>query len=204
MTTERARPAGARRMAGGQQAATRDPRPAANGQRTMDDERRTTNDGRRIAADGDGPTADGGNGMDAVNGREPEARHGPDEREEPVGHAEQAREPEQRAAAAEPAAADGAPSPAATGAEDLAAIRALALRAYPDAVPELVGGGSVADLIGSLEPARAAFRRIAEAIGTGTTAAPAVPAGASPRLAVDPDALPPAEKIRRALADRQR
>lgn len=100
---------------------------------------------------------------------------------------------------------------AATTAEELAAVRALALTAHPDAVPELVAGGSVAELIGSLEPARAAYRRIAEAIGAGVEAgaqatihpvAPPVPAGAAPRLATDPDALPAAEKIRRGLAGR--
>ena len=96
--------------------------------------------------------------------------------------------------------------------EELAAVRELALRAHPDAVPELVTGGSVGELIASLEPAQAAFRRIAEAVG-GTAAparepaasgVPTVPAGDAPRLAVDPDALPAAEKIRRGLAGRHR
>ena len=95
-------------------------------------------------------------------------------------------------------------------AEDLAAVRELALRAHPDAVPELVGGGSVAEVIASLEPARAAYQRIAAAVGQRAGGAepaplaPSVPAGDAPRLAVDPDALPAAEKIRRGLAARSR
>jgi len=90
--------------------------------------------------------------------------------------------------------------------EELAAVRELALRAHPDAVPELVGGGSVAEVVASLEPARAAYRRVAEAVGAAAPAsapvAPAVPAGAAPALAVDVDGLPAAEKIRRGLAGR--
>ena len=95
--------------------------------------------------------------------------------------------------------------------EDLAAVRELALRAHPDVVPELVGGATVADLLASVEPARAAYRRIAEALPTVATPAPApprpvppVPAGDAPRLTLDPDHLPPAEKIRRGLAERTR
>ena len=94
-------------------------------------------------------------------------------------------------------------------AEEVAAVRELALRAHPDAVPELVAGGSVGELIASLEPARAAYRRIAEAVGRASApaappAAPPVPAGDAPRLALDPEALPAAEKIRRGLAGRSR
>lgn len=95
-------------------------------------------------------------------------------------------------------------------AEELAAVRELALRAHPDAVPELIAGGSVAGLVASLEPARAAYRRIADAVGQGgdghprPAAIPTVPAGAAPRLAVDPETLPAAEKIRRGLAGRGR
>jgi hypothetical protein len=86
---------------------------------------------------------------------------------------------------------------------DLAAVRELVLKAHPDVVPELVTGNSVAELTASIEPARAAYQRIAEAmaspIGGRTIAPPAVPAGGS-GPAVDPDALPAAEKIRRGIA----
>ena len=96
-------------------------------------------------------------------------------------------------------------APSAT--EELATVRELALRAYPDRVAELVTGATVAELMASVEPARAAYRRIAEAVGQGAAAArpaaPVVPAGDAPRLAVDVEALPAAEKIRRGLATRR-
>ncbi len=99
--------------------------------------------------------------------------------------------------------------------EDLAAVRELALLAHPDTVPELVGGASVAEIVASLEPARAAYRRVAEHAGGsvgGTNARPVsagaqvppVPAGDAPRAVVDPDRLSAAEKIRRGLALRSR
>jgi hypothetical protein len=95
------------------------------------------------------------------------------------------------------------------GEAELAAVRELALKAHPDAVPELVRGASVAEVMASLEPARAAYRRIAEA-ATGQVQAPvllpvppAVPAGDAPRVVVDVDRLPATEKIRRGLAGRR-
>ena len=84
--------------------------------------------------------------------------------------------------------------------EELATVRELILRAHPDVVPELVRGGSVDELVASVEPARTAYRRVAE---MAAQAAPRVPAGDAPRLAVDVEQLPAAEKIRRGLA-RQR
>ena len=92
--------------------------------------------------------------------------------------------------------------------EDLAAVRDLALRAYPETVPELVGGDSVAALLGSLEPAAAAYRRIAEGVAASAPpptapAAPMVPAGSAPLVAIDPERLPSTEKIRRGLATRR-
>lgn len=83
--------------------------------------------------------------------------------------------------------------------EEVAAARELVLRAHPDTVPELVRGESVAALMASVEPARAAYQRIAAAVGP---AAPAVPAGDAPPLPVDVEALPATEKIRRGLAGR--
>ena len=90
-------------------------------------------------------------------------------------------------------------------AEDLAVVRELALRANPDTVPELVAGANLAELLASLEPARAAYRRIAEetAAAAPEVVPPVVPAGAAPRAMVDPDLLPATEKIRRGLAHRQ-
>jgi hypothetical protein len=95
--------------------------------------------------------------------------------------------------------------PSSLSVEELAAVRDLALRAYPETVPELVGGSDLASLIGSIEPAQAAYRRIAESAAARTPApgpVPTVPAGSAPPVAIDPDQLPPVEKIRRALAGR--
>src|SRR5215210_610847 len=85
------------------------------------------------------------------------------------------------------------------GAGDLATVRELALRAHPDVVPELVGGGSVAEIVASLEPARAAYQRIVAATPAAAivSTVPTVPAGNAPPVAIDPDLLPAAEKIRR-------
>lgn len=83
---------------------------------------------------------------------------------------------------------------------DLTAVRALVLRAHPDVVPELVTGNTVADLIASVEPARAAFDRLASSIAASRPASTAVPAGGGAPIPVDPDRLPAAEKIRRGLA----
>ena len=91
---------------------------------------------------------------------------------------------------------------------DLAAVRELALRAYPETVPELVGGESVAAILSSLEPAAAAYQRIAAGLVTvegmsAAEAAPRVPAGGAAPVAVDPERLPAVEKIRRGLATRR-
>ncbi len=96
-----------------------------------------------------------------------------------------------------------------SGGDDLTAVRNLVLRAHPDTVPELIAGESIAALLASVEPAQEAYRRV---LDTAQTAAgepapvaptvPAVPAGSSPALVVDPDRLPPTEKIRRGLAAR--
>ncbi len=93
--------------------------------------------------------------------------------------------------------------------DDLAAVRELALRAYPETVPELVGGESVAALLGSLEPAAAAYRRIAEGVAANVPipvappVAPTVPAGSAAPVTIDPERLPSVEKIRRGLSARR-
>jgi hypothetical protein len=91
--------------------------------------------------------------------------------------------------------------------DELAAVREVVLRAYPDVVPELVSGGSVAEVLASVEGARAAYRRVATTVteeGRGPVQIPVVPAGASRPAAIDPERLPTAEKIRRGLAGRSR
>ncbi len=104
--------------------------------------------------------------------------------------------------------ADAGAAPAA--AAEVAAVRGALLAAYPQAVPELVGGETVGEVIASLEVARAAWERVAAAVATAPGAAvasatgsvPAVPAGAGLAAGVDPERLPTTEKIRRGLAAR--
>ena len=86
---------------------------------------------------------------------------------------------------------------------ELATVRDLALRAHPDTVPELVSGTTVAEVLASVEPARAAYQRIAQAATAITPpVVPVVPAGSAPAVVIDPVTLSPAEKIRRGLATR--
>ena len=84
---------------------------------------------------------------------------------------------------------------------DLPAVRDLILAAYPDVVPDLVAGTTVAALLASVEGARAAYAaveaRIAPAPAAGTPLV--IPAGGGAPLPVDPDRLPASEKIRRGL-----
>ena len=90
---------------------------------------------------------------------------------------------------------------------DVAAVRELALRAYPETVSELVGGESVAAIVSSLEPAAAAYQRIVSGLAPSepdaAVAAPQVPAGGAAAVVVDPERLPSVEKIRRGLATRR-
>ena len=112
---------------------------------------------------------------------------------------------------------------------DLGKVRDLVLKAHPDVVPDLVRGGSVDELIASVEPARGAYQRIADqvlgnaaettvnaeagatvpaaTIAEGSTAVvvqpPAVPAGGASN-AVDPGDLTPTSKIAQALAARRK
>ncbi len=92
---------------------------------------------------------------------------------------------------------DEAPdAPDAAISTDLDVVRELVLRAHPDVVPELIAGDSIETLLASVEPARAAWQRLAERFD-----APArVPAGGHPASAIDPDRLSASEKIRRGLA----
>lgn len=83
--------------------------------------------------------------------------------------------------------------------DDLAAVRDLVVAAHPDVVPEMIGGASVAEIVASVTPAREAYRRVVETAAT-SRAAPSVPAGNAPPVAIDPEMLPPTEKIRRGLA----
>jgi hypothetical protein len=88
--------------------------------------------------------------------------------------------------------------------DELAAVRAVVLSAYPDCVPELVQGETVAELLASVEPARAAYARVAAAMPAPMAAVvtpPVVPAGGGSAV-LDPGELPAAEKVRRGIAHR--
>ncbi len=83
---------------------------------------------------------------------------------------------------------------------DLDAVRELVLRAHRDVVPELVTGDSVAGILASVEPARAAYARLAEGWAGSAPREVPVPAGGGAPLPTDPSLLPASEKIRRGLA----
>jgi hypothetical protein len=94
--------------------------------------------------------------------------------------------------------------------QELERVREVVLLAHPDAVPELVRGGTVEELLGSVEGAKAAYARIAEVVKPAASVPaesvpavaappPAVPAGAGTAV-VDPANLPAHELIRRGLA----
>jgi hypothetical protein len=89
---------------------------------------------------------------------------------------------------------------------DLEAVRDVVLSAYPDCVPELVQGDTVAELLASVEPARAAYARVAATVTIPVetvSAPPPVPAGGGSAV-VDPGDLPAAEKVRRGIANHRR
>ena len=94
------------------------------------------------------------------------------------------------------------------GSIDLDAVRNLILLAHPDAVPELVSGSNVAELIGSVDAARAAYQRIAETLRAASPTSssetpPRVPAGGGQRqFAFNVDHLSPAAKISEGLRRR--
>jgi hypothetical protein len=89
---------------------------------------------------------------------------------------------------------------AAAAMADLDAVRELVLRAHRDVVPELVTGDSVAGILASVEPARAAYARLEEGWSASTPRAVSVPAGGGAPLPVDPALIPASEKIRRGLS----
>jgi hypothetical protein len=92
--------------------------------------------------------------------------------------------------------------------DDVAAVREVVLAAYRDCVPELVRGSTVKEVLNSVTPAREAFARLVEELAARQPAQPVdipkppvVPAGGA-ALVIDPDLLPPTEKLRRAIAAR--
>lgn len=113
---------------------------------------------------------------------------------EPVGAPPVADEPGAPPAASAPEPAE----PVAT--VPLDALRALVLRAYPEALPELVSGETLEELLASAERAVALRERL---LAEAQRAVPPVSAGA-PRGLAEPEVgrLSPFEKIARAIAGR--
>jgi hypothetical protein len=71
-------------------------------------------------------------------------------------------------------------------AESIAIVRDLILKGNPDLVPDLVRGETLAELMDSVEPARAAYQRIAEAVRAEVrTTAPIVPAGGATPVPIE-------------------
>ena len=89
--------------------------------------------------------------------------------------------------------------------EELDAVREVVLSAYPDCVPELVHGETIAEVLASVEPARAAYARVAATLAVPDAPAtpPLVPAGGGSAV-IDPAELPAAEKVRRGIASHRR
>lgn len=88
---------------------------------------------------------------------------------------------------------------------DIDAVRAMVLNAYPDCVPELVHGETVSEVLASVEPARSAYARVAARVAAPVELAPVppvVPAGGGSAV-IDPSDLPAAEKVRRGIATRR-
>jgi hypothetical protein len=90
-------------------------------------------------------------------------------------------------------------------------VRELVLKAHPDVVPDLIAGGSVDELIASVEPARSAYQRIADQVRGAQPEVgnrkseeqpPVVPAGGASNV-IDPGELAPTSKIAQALAERR-
>lgn len=98
------------------------------------------------------------------------------------------------------------PAPAAV---DLSKVRDLILQANPGVVTEMVQGDSFDALLASVEPAKAAYQRIAESVraaapaATATVTAPAVPGGQPGRqFIINIDELSPGAKITEGLRRR--
>jgi hypothetical protein len=83
------------------------------------------------------------------------------EREEAAETVESQTTPAEEQATTTEMTAPAGSEPAAT---DLGKVRDLVLKAHPDVVPDLVRGGSVDELIASVEPARSAYQRIADQV----------------------------------------
>lgn len=82
--------------------------------------------------------------------------------------------------------------------DEIGLVREVVLRAHSDVVPELVSGTTIAELLASVDPARAAYARIEERRQPAAETPPTVPAGAATAV-IDPATLPAHELIRRGV-----
>ena len=79
-------------------------------------------------------------------------------------------------------------------------LRRALLAENPNVIAELVQGDTAEALNASIETARAAYTRIAEAVASRTPVLPVVPAGASPRAEPEPETMSALQKITGALS----
>ncbi len=88
------------------------------------------------------------------------------------------------------------------GVDEAGMLRELMVRAYPEVVPELLVGESLAEMLESLPAAQAAWQRVAER--TATPAPDPTPAGGGLARAypLDVGAMSPGLKIREGLRRR--
>ncbi len=89
----------------------------------------------------------------------------------------------------------------ATTPDEIAQVRDLARQAYADAVTEMIDGNSVAEIVASIDGARAAYARVLATAreqqqATQPPRPPAVPAGGSGSAVADIERLPASEKLR--------
>jgi hypothetical protein len=82
--------------------------------------------------------------------------------------------------------------------------RALLAENRGQVIDELVTGATPEELEASIETAKAAYSRVAEAIKARTPLVMSVPAGASPRSEVPAEDLSPIQKITSALSRSRR
>jgi hypothetical protein len=85
------------------------------------------------------------------------------------------------------------------------AVRELARKAFPDAIPELIAGETYDEVMASVELARAAYARVFMEVEErqAVVKAPVVPAGGSSAPVVDVERLPASEKLRRGVGARR-
>jgi hypothetical protein len=106
-------------------------------------------------------------------------------------------EPAEAEEAAQPAEAPAEASGA--GSVDLQRVRDLVLAANPDVVPEMIAGDTFDALLASVEPAKAAYARIAASVQSAAPPAVAGQTGGSRQYVINVEELSPSAKISEGL-----